>query len=72
MYDSFRGPIESGIAVKQLEDDAITYAVAKETSQGIIKTTISALTATILIVIWFKPFCARIKFLSKNIKEIIR
>ena len=33
-YNQARGPIESSIAVKQLEDDATTYAVASTVAEG--------------------------------------
>ena len=34
VYIGAQGPIESSIAVKQLEDDATTYAIAQKTAEG--------------------------------------
>ena len=34
VYLGAQGPIESSIAVKQIEDDATTYAIAQKTAEG--------------------------------------
>lgn len=58
VYNAGQGPMESSIAVKQLEDNAVTYAAAQKVAEGHLPVVWNGLGICILGIMWV-PFAAR-------------
>lgn len=68
IYEAGRGPIESKIAVGQLNDSVVDYTLAREiATRDLVNRVSYMLLFIILLAIWYKPIA---KIISKTAKEI--
>lgn len=71
-YDMVSGPVEAGIAAKQVEDSAVTYALANEAIKGsLIKTVLTAIGLGLIIVTWLLP-AAKIDAIATAAKDLFK
>lgn len=55
LYHFIQGPLESKIAVNQLDDSVISYALSQNLSQGSMLTWVAVLFIIIIALIWIPP-----------------
>ena len=52
LYGVAKGPVESEIAVSQVEDTTENYVVGKAVATGVVNKTVNWLTGAVLLIIW--------------------
>lgn len=66
VYSTASGPIESEIAVNQINDDSMDYTIAKGVSKGAIPTSVSLLFYGLMLGIWTPFVVNRIQIALKK------
>jgi len=67
IYEEIQGPIESQIAVQQLEDSTLTYSLSRAiATKSLIINSINLMGFLIILFIWIKPI---ITFFKKDKKD---